>query len=525
LVLVGGLIIADRIWPSEQNIPRSITAETDAPQSAQNEIIEKSIAVLPFSDLSVNRDQDYFSDGITEEILTALSNIDDLRVAGRTSSFIFKDKNERNLSEIAQTLNVAHILEGSVRKQGDQVRITATLIGPQGFEIFSERYTGSLEDIFDLQEDVARAIADELKIFMDTRSTNRLADTLTKNTESYDLFLRGRELHRTSIKQSDIMQTLDYLEKAVELDQEFAGAWALLGQAALQAPANVSALDKDIYIAKADAASRKAIELDPTLPFPYAVRGYIRSIENDQLGAMELFQKALKIDPENSYALVNTGLVFTQMGLAHEGEKYFAEAVEMEPNRPNYKGYLAIAKRNLGKLDQSNHWAQEAVKSGYFISYDTLAWNAYSSGDQNEAAELMLKMHSEGGEQLSPAFQARSLWESGGRAYFKDSEEDLKTMRGLFKVYLKSPEAPVDGVIAAVLGRLGMFEEFYKYVGHSRGNAIALMGIWDDGPNTTGLRNHPDFRQFATSAGMVDFWNEYGWPNECKPSDDGFACI
>jgi len=517
LFLVGGLIITDRFWPSDRQIPRTASVENGSNTPArQTAIIEKSIAVLPFADLTPTQDQDYFSDGIAEEILNALTNIDDLRVAGRTSSFVFKNRNERNLPEIAETLNVAYLLEGSVRKQDDRVRITATLIGPQGFQKWSETYVGSVEDVFDLQEDIAQAIAAELQIFMDTRSPTRLADTLTSNTESYDTFLKGRDLYRSSIKQEDILQTLEYLETAVKLDPDFARAWALLGQASLQAPANVASLNATDYIAKAEAASRKAIDLDPSLPFPYAVLGSISSIRRDQLGAMDWFEKALDLDPKNTYALGNTGLVFAQMGLAGEAVKYFSEAVQFEPNRPSYKAYLAIAKRNLGEFDLSNEWAQKAVDMGYFISYDTLAWNAYSQGDPDKAVEYMMSLYHAGGAQLSPDFQSQALWESSSRAYFKDSQKDSDLIRSLFETQFASPDAEVDGVTTAVFARHGMYEKFFKYVHDARGNAVALMGIWDNNPNSVKLRNHEGFKSFAQSSGMIDFWRKYGWPEKCQ---------
>ena len=153
-------------------------------------VLNKSIAVLPFVNMSSDIEQEYFSDGITEEILNALAKIKDLKVVGRTSSFSFKGKNE-DLRVVGEKLNVAHLLEGSVRKAGERVRITAQLIQvDNGFHLWSETYDDSLEDIFDVQEKISRAIASELKVLLNVGETQRQAKRLTNNQQAYDLFLK-----------------------------------------------------------------------------------------------------------------------------------------------------------------------------------------------------------------------------------------------------------------------------------------------------------------------------------------------
>lgn len=531
LLVVGALIIGDRIWPekSSQIQTAENTPVTEIKTSTQ-EISEKSIAVLPFSDLSINKDQDYFSDGIAEEILNALAKIDDLRVAGRTSSFVFKDE-KRDLIDIGRTLNVAHLLEGSVRKQDDDVRITARLIKGDNL-VWSETYNGTLDDIFDLQEDIARAIAKRLEILIDTQSPIRLANTLTNDSASYDLFLRGRNLYRASIMEEDITKALSQLEKAVELDPNFAEAWATLGEAYLSAPAIAGSLDNDIYLAQAKFASERAIEIDPNQSFPYSILASVRTIRSDPSGAMDLHNQALELDPNSPYALSNIGLLQAMMGRSKAAKDYLEQAVERDPASASYKSYLAAALRNTGDLDQSDKLATESAEMGYFIAYDTLAWNAFSRGDSDEAIRLFMLIWSGGGGQLAPDFAAKSQWESAARAYYKaDSQSDKEELRALFESYLDSPTANISGVVATVTSRLNMFELFFDNVDDAlAANAVALVAIWDDTENSKRLRQHPDFPAFAIRSGMLDFWKEYGWPDRCAPdttngaSSNTFTC-
>jgi TolB-like protein/Tfp pilus assembly protein PilF len=517
LIVVGALIIGNRIWPATAPAPQIVETSPGIDPSLPSALAtDKSIAVLPFSDLSPGLDQAYFADGISEEILTALVKIKDLRVAGRTSSFVFKD-NQLNLREISRTLNVSHILEGSVRKQNNEVRITARLT--RGTDvIWNDSYDGKLESIFDLQENIARAIADELEIVMDTSGQTRLADTLTNSTESYDLFLRGRDLYRSSIQESDITQALGMLEKAVEMDPGFAEAWAALGEAYLSAPAIAGVLDGDEYLARAKSASERAIDLDPTLSFPYSILASVRAIHNEPADAMKLHDKALELDPKNPYAHSNVGLMLAMMGRSTDALPFLETAVELAPSISSYKSYLASIKRNLGEFDASDALAKQATDMGYFIAYDTLAWNAYSRGDIDEAFKNFMLLRSEGGAQLSPNFAAPELWESAARAYFTENESDIKYLNSMFEAYLQSPTAKITGTVVSTTARIGSYELFFEHVDEAlAANAVALVGIWDDTENSRELRQHTGFADFARRSGMLEFWQEYGWPDKCKP--------
>ena len=185
----------------------------------------KSIAVLPFTDLSPTHDQDYFSDGMAEEILDALAQLSDLKVAGRTSSFYFKGKNE-DLRTIGKALGVANILEGSVRKQDDKVRITAQLIQTEtGFHLWSESYDGSLTDVFELQERIARAIAEHLKVVLIGDQKTRLAQSTTQSAEAHQQYLRGQYFwHQRGYQ--NLQNAVTAYKAALVADPDYADAWA-----------------------------------------------------------------------------------------------------------------------------------------------------------------------------------------------------------------------------------------------------------------------------------------------------------
>ncbi len=222
LAIAGGLLWAFSRGGHEA---ASVTA-TDAGQHASMPADAKSVAVLPFTDLSPNKDQEYFSDGISEEILNSLAGIKDLKVSGRTSSFSFKGKNE-DMKVIGEKLGVAHLLEGSVRKSGDQLRITAQLVKTSdGFHLWSQTYDRPLADVFKVQEEIAASVARALEV---TLGVGALADSpgMTRNVEAYDAYLAGRAL-QDSLTPESIRKSVEELQRATRVDPDFAVAWFAL---------------------------------------------------------------------------------------------------------------------------------------------------------------------------------------------------------------------------------------------------------------------------------------------------------
>ena len=267
---------------------------------------EKSIAVLPFADLSPAHDQEYFSDGMTEEILDALARVQDLRVAARTSSFYFKGKNEK-LQAIGEALGVAHVLEGSVRKQDNKVRITAQLIQTRdGFHLWSQSYDGDLTDVFELQERIARAITDALKVVLQGKQQERLTPDTTRNAEAHEQYLRGRYLFNqrgfSNLRSAEVA-----FKAAIATDPGYADAWAGLAQTysliptyAVSDPAGLAAVDT---AALARDAADHAIALDPRSSAALSARANIRFTFNfDWAGAEQDFRDAIAANPADATA-------------------------------------------------------------------------------------------------------------------------------------------------------------------------------------------------------------------------------
>jgi TolB-like protein/Tfp pilus assembly protein PilF len=258
---------------------------------------DKSIAVLPFADLSPGRDQEYFSDGMAEEILDALAQVQDLKVAGRTSSFFFKGKNE-TLQAIGAALGVAHVLEGSVRTQGNKVRITAQLIQTRdGFHLWSQSYDGDLSDVFQLQERIARAITDQLKVVLQGGQKVRLAQKGTPSAEAHEQYLRGRYFWNARGIEN-LQNAASAFKAALAADPDYADAWAglaqtyaLLPEYSVLDPASSGRIDS---VALALEAANHALQLEPDSSAALLARAYVRCMfQFDWLGAEADYRAAI----------------------------------------------------------------------------------------------------------------------------------------------------------------------------------------------------------------------------------------
>lgn len=254
-----------------------------------------SIAVLPFANMSADRDNEFFADGITEEIISALAKLDGLRVASRTSSFAFKG-HDIDIRRIGDQLGVATVLEGSVRKAGSQLRVTAQLINIRdGYHLWSERYDRELVDVFAIQDDIAQAIVDILKVKLVRQSDPRLVRAHTGNLEAYNLYLEGR--FHWNRRGAGLQAAERCFARAVELDPLFALAHSSLADAHNLLGWYRMAAPSDAFV-RATAAARRAIELDGKLAEAYASLGFaLTNYHWDWTGAERAFQKALSLNP------------------------------------------------------------------------------------------------------------------------------------------------------------------------------------------------------------------------------------
>jgi serine/threonine-protein kinase len=302
-----------------------------------------SVAVLPFQSLSAEVENEFFGDGLAEEILNALTQIEGLRVAARTSSFSFKGK-ATEISEIGAKLHVSTVLQGSVRRAGHRIRVTVQLVDvAQGFQLWSERYDREMADIFDLQDEIARAIAEKLKVTLAAGGSARLVKQATTSVQAYELYLRGRAL---LLKRGrHVAEGTDCLRRAVDLDPNFAAAWAGLadtytvrGYWGMATPGET--------MPKALTAARRAVALDPDLAEAHsALATALLLWERDYAGAEAAFQRCLELNPAYAQGRCWHAIFSLQwvQGRTREGVAEARRALESDPLSAYATSILALA--------------------------------------------------------------------------------------------------------------------------------------------------------------------------------------
>jgi TolB-like protein/Tfp pilus assembly protein PilF len=292
---------------------------------------EQSIAVLPFVDMSESKGQEYFSDGLAEELLNLLAQLPQLRVIARTSSFSFKGK-DVDVATIATALNVASVLEGSVRKSGNMLRVTAQLIrAADSTHVWSQTYQREMTDVFAVQDDIAREVVAALKVKLlpDQHMTNVHR---TGTTEAYDQYLLGQDVFRRG-RYDDYQRALPAFQRAIALDPQYAPAYASLASAQ-SAVADYAATPAERAAGKqqALASAEKAISLAPDLADGYVMRGQIRYRQLwDWEGAEADYQRALALDPNRSDALTGYGLALHNLGRLEEALTLSRRAIDADP--------------------------------------------------------------------------------------------------------------------------------------------------------------------------------------------------
>jgi len=341
----------------------------------------KSIGVLPFVDLSQAKDQEYFCDGISEEILDALARIEGLRVVARTSSFSFKGKNA-DVREIAQKLNVQNVLEGSLRREGNRIRITAQLVSAaDGSHLWSETYERELQGVFAVQDDITRSIVDALKIKLAVVPPARAQ----QNTGAYDLYLQGLYLSNKSDEES-LRESLSLFQRALDIDPNFARAWTGIAKSwdqladqyvkpleaypAVQAAATkaiaLDAREADAYCylgdaervlswdyAKEEARLNQALAIDPNSAVAHLFLGELHAAKGDMAPAIEHAQLAKRADPLSPNIANFAGLVYFFAGHMDEAIAEGQRTLDLDPNYVYYESALAAAYRAQGRYQQS----------------------------------------------------------------------------------------------------------------------------------------------------------------------------
>jgi eukaryotic-like serine/threonine-protein kinase len=406
---------------------RESLAQVAVSAAATNVVNDRSIAVLPFVDMSEHKDQEYFSDGLSEELIDMLTKIPDLRVPARTSSFYFKGK-QATIADIAKALGVSHVLEGSVRKSGNTLRVTAQLIrADNGYHIWSGTYDRKLDDIFQIQDEIAQSVVNELKVSVLGGMIPRA--TPTANHDAYLLYLQAKELqyHGNSLDSS--RKAINYLHEALKLDPEFSQGWVTL---ATFLAANYNLFDvepHDEARALIYSALDHARKLEPSLlPIHVVLGRVLYEVDWSWQAADAELKQAIELEPGNSEAHRLAAYLATTYGRFDEAIEQSEKAIELDPLQPwNYiaRGYAAYRSARLAQAEANFRTALDlAPGSGKF--HCLLAAVLIARG-QHESALAEMKM------EPNPRFRHVGMALAlGALGQLNESDKELRTAEQQF---------------------------------------------------------------------------------------------
>ena len=326
------------------------------PQRAQ----DRSIAVLPLVSLDAGTDTEYLADGITEELLNALSLLPELKVVARTSVFAFKGKNE-DVRRIGDELDVRYVLEGSVRRAGGQIRVTAQLVGTDdGYRVWAQTYDRPFADLLVIQSDIAREVANSLRVVM-TRSTGeRLTQHEQADVGAYELYLLGQHLWQQRTPEA-LARAVPYLERSIELDPDFAPAYAALAQAKLggyyYAGVAIEEAQREM-----EPAIERALAIDPALAEAYAIRGLLHTELLDFAGAERDLERAIALNPNYANARMWLGITLNYQGRPREGLEQAQRAASLDPLFFQNPNWIASALVDLGRYAEAAPYHRRAAE-------------------------------------------------------------------------------------------------------------------------------------------------------------------
>jgi TolB-like protein len=466
--------------------------------------VSKSIAVLPFVNMSADAENEYFADGISEELLNVLVKVEDIGVASRTSSFAYKGR-ELGAAVIARELNVNHILEGSVRKSGNRVRITAQLIDAlEDRHLWSETYDRELDDIFAIQDEIANAIVAALRGTLGVDETPRVvmvrADT--ENLDAYQLYLKARELF---ITRTSLDESVRLSEEVVALDPDFARGWEVLAAASaiiIDWEDSYPGIDTDRLFARALEAADRALALDPTLAMPWAVRALLMNyaLPVPFADSLALFDQALLADPAQASVYLWRAIVWINLGFLERAIDDLDACLAIDPAYGNCLRWKAVAAALSGDDVLALALFERGVADGFVGNRaDTIIERLVTRGDRLTAMLLMRAL------EMPPGLQ---------QAIIAAIEQDAPPAQ-LAELLERHPRFDVPTWHLALRA--------YDRAAASERGITTLVSYWD--PVHAGFRNSPAFRIIIERLGVPAYWREHGYPPLCRPlGADDYEC-
>lgn len=433
----------------------------EALQGRKGSAEKKSIAVLPFVNMSEDPENEYFSDGVTEELLTALSKVDGLQVTSRTSSFAFKGLNE-DIREIGKKLNVKTVLEGSVRKFRDRVRITAQLINTaDGYHVWSEVYDRKIEDIFELQDEISRKIANTLREKLTSSKIHEpLVTSGTKNFQAYNLYLRGKYCWNKWTPPA-IKQGLKFFEEAIDLDPEFTQPYAGLSNCYIYL-GSTGYLRPKIAYPKAKEYALRALKLDPNMNESIISLGVVQLFYDwDWTAAKKSFTRALELYPASADAHYTYSLYLTAMCELSEAIVESETAVKLDPLSLPLNNNLGHAYFNAGRyrdaLEQFNKTLE--LEPNFRAAVANMGWTYFELGDINKAIETFEKFRKLTQSEYGGLAPLGFLYAAAGR--IQDAQQCIKRLE---QRELKEEQMALHMDFAVIYAGLKNYDKVFEYL-------------------------------------------------------------
>lgn len=548
-------VVLDRLAPPADTARSAATSDdagaTRQPAAAATRAADRSvtgIAVLPFTNMSSDSEQEFFSDGITEEILNLLANVDGLRVTSRTSSFSFQGQ-ATDLPTIARKLGVSHIVEGSVRRSGDRVRVTAQLIDVESdTHLWSETYERRVDDVFAIQADIAGHIARALKIALGSEDLASIGQHPTTDIESWQRFLQARYKLRNRKSLNDLDDALVLVDSAISRDPGFARAHSLRALILMLRPSwkpgfaefeahrtddpGPETGEREAAWSQAMVAANRALELDPGLGEPYAVRALFAQAHNQYADAYRNFEKAVARAPSNPELRNWFGGFLLDAGYLQAGWAERQRAGELDPLSPLIAWHVGYAALILGRPDVIDAYTAKARENGW-EGPEPLALEGGAAGERGDidrAEALWIKALPQRADQIRMSVRA-----------VKNHHVDAETARmlatlapygppGIGRFAVQGMSGDVDGSLATIQGTLDpaslLRADGSGGPARSRGGdgiGSVLRADWWM-PESSQMRRDPRFAATMRDIGLVQFWREFGWPDKCRPLELGVAC-
>jgi len=476
---------------------------------------KSSIAVLPFINLSNDEANDYFSDGMSEELLNLLAKVPGLKVAARTSSFAFKHQ-QVDVREVASQLGVQTVLEGSVRWSGErQVRITAQLIDAEtGYHLWSHTYDEELENIFDVQDRISAEIVKALRLELsepDQEKMHAAQQPPTTNVKAYEDYLQGRHYWKRR-GEGPLRRSIDYFQASLGRDPGFGRASAALAAAYVLMP-QYAGEAAEVYFPLAANAARQALVLDENLAEAHAVLAKINGDEWNWTDAESGYFFAISLDSNEPTAHQWYSTLLLETGRLGEALEEARKAYELDRTSPVITGHLAHCYLTVGDHDKALEFAEQSKELGLAEDLSGLKGFAHlRSGDLDAAVAAFA---------ASP--QLEDLPPGGVREWLVAARDPQAAEVLLEKLRQDAPDSLSPEIAIVLYAMLGDLDLAFQLAGQlAEGKKLPLSLLWE--AETRAMREDPRMEALVKQVGLLDYWRQYGWPDQCQPSGEGFAC-